>query len=311
MDGLLSLGVFQSIPSDVLNVISDYSDFRLGLSSRPLRLAWEIDKNRIGTFSGDDLFATLFKSSESQYTMETFIRGKLHSTFSVPALEDFIIHKCTIVAIRNAPDDDDDDVDGNYRSTYSFVYEILIYNIDNGELLRTFETKPEMSRCSIFMVDSDDNIVLENCRHRNVRHLSTYCSKKGIQLRLETIHNECYIRNEKGHFFSVDCGENSEYDYIQKHDITDVDKIVAKVPVRTFVKNYCWVQCCVPGHPEKLLISTLKPDRMGSIITLVDFDNPEMQNVVFETPYRIHKILVGLTGKMTVLHQYYHARCYE
>ena len=320
MDGLLSLGVFQSIPSDVLNVISDYSDFRLGLLSRPLRLSWEVDNNEIGTYSpcgkisGDDQFAMIIGSGKSQYTMQTFLKGKLHSTFSVPQLEDFVIHKCTIVAIHYAPDDDGNDVDDDehYRSTGPFYYQILIYNIDNGELLRTFETKPEMCRCFNFTVDSDDNIVLQSCRHNGSRYESTYCLKRGILLRSETVYNTFFIRNEKDRFFSVshDVGENPGYSHIQKHDITNVYKIVAKIPVRTFVQNCCWVQCCVPGHPEKLIISTLKPDRLGEIITLVDFDNPKIQNVIFETSRRSGRVLVGINGKMTISHRN-HAWCFE
>ena len=301
-----NLSVLRNIPTDVINIITSYSDFRLGLLSRPLRIAWEVaDKNapsyhyRSQSVSGgDDLLAMVVKSNDLQkYNIQTYMKGKLYSTFQIPAVADIVFHKSTIITIHRIPDDN--------GTSGPFTYQVLNYNID-GDLLRKFQIKSEKRRDSGFTIDSDDNIVLTRLEYP-LTYLSTYCLQQGNLLRFVT-YRGLYppIQNEKGHFFTVNCNkENCKYYDIEKYSTIANNEIIAKIPI--LKTGHCQVSCCVPGHPEKILISICKVNQPIDVI-LVDFENLKTHRVFSEREF--NGMSVGPTGKITVIGWGF-IRCFE
>lgn len=97
--------------------------------------------------------------------------------------------------------------------------------------------------------------------------------------------------------------------YIQKHNVNDVNKIAAKIQISKYLKQHFQLCCCVPGHPEKLVILQTG-DQRNSLI-LVDFDNPQVLNVILQGLGSVFaQISVGPSGKIVVFDKGFH-RCYE
>ena len=313
MKNLIFLGVFQSLPADVASIISGYSDFRLG-QSRPLRIAWEVkcDNSQESDFysrskasDGDALFAIA-----TQYMSNNFIQiysmGKLYSTFPIPAKCRIFFHEFTIIAIQEC-------VDFTDLPTVLVTLDVNTFNI-YGELLQKCQIKSDKKWDRHFMMfDSCGNIVLKHFNYQPLRNkhdsaeLCTYCLKKGTLLRSETVQKLFFRRNEKDCIFSVDNIDNeSQYAYIQKHDINNKNEIVAKIRIQKERHDTCYLSCCVPGHPEKLLISM----KIHRRIILVDFENPQVYSVVLENPPSFVEISVGSSGKLFA-EGWGFVRCYE
>ena len=312
-----ALCVFQSLPADVASIISSYSDFRLGLLSRPLRLAWELEGEdkyvsdfyfRPKAIGGDDLFAIVSNNGgdSQQYNIKVYFKGKLYSTFPTSALCSILFDKRTILAICDGVTGGNTDCEID-----TFTSQVFVYNID-GLLMRKFQIKTgknKISEATKIELDDNNNIILKYCEYPTSQ-LFTYCINQGTLLQ-STKADKCdFTRNKKGRIFSVD-NQDPQYFFIQKHDNVDVNKIIAEIPIqKRGTEKFCFIDCCVSNHPEKLLVMTMAEDNSSRNIKLVDFDNPQVLHVVFENPPSFIEISVGPAGKITAVGWGF-VRCYE
>ena len=309
MDNLCAL---KSLPSDVIYIISDYSDFRLGLS-RTLRLSWEVNyrsKNFYLSAVGDDLFVIVTGENEA----EVYFKGKLYSVFKIPKCCGLSINKFTAELLRQTiivscmhPD-----INGEYcPKTGLDTFDVLFFNI-NGELLKKIQIQQDSSLdkntfFSSIDVDSNGNIML-NYGRGSLRFISTYSQQGALLQTVEFTEKGRYIHNDEYIFFI-------DFDTIEKHkkrDNGDLKKIISKIRIPDFYPpdNRTWF-CCVPNHPEQIVIRKKSPlfGRFDQIV-LIDFDNAKVLKVVCEDVPMFSKLSVGITGKITTF-GINDARCYE
>ena len=301
-----NLCALKSIPSDMIHILSDYSDFRLSLS-RPLRKSWEVNV-RSKTFYesavavGDDLF--VIGTGENE--VEVYFQGKLYSAFKIPKYCGLSIHKSTselarqtIIVLCRHPRLKSE----YFTKTSPDTFDVLFFNI-HGELLNKTTIQSGFNifdGFSLIDVDSNGNIILKYFRFF-LNFILTY-SQQGTQLQTMQFNMEKYHIDNDSYIFSFD------HDIIEKRDVRNFKKIISKIEIPGF-DNCDRRVCCVPNFPEQILIRIISPHGYNYKLILVDFDNPGLLKVICENVPSFLKFSVGMTGKITLFGQN-DAQCYE